>query len=661
MIVSSHDTKCILNRRPLKWILLCLTLVSIDLSAQSALDSLLQIWRDQSQTETDRADAYLQYIGDYYVLQLPDSAEQHYLELADYCVKQDLHLLLVEVKEKLGYHFFRIGKYADAIKTYDEGLRLAEEHQDTLGTAYIILKKGWLYHDNGQRTRAVRMYQESLRLFEKLDEKAGIASVYNELGSIYREDENFAKSLEYYQMSRDVDSSHSGYAVESNLADLYLQTEQYEKGIELAFQVVERSKGRKDKLGISSDLSVLGALYLGLEDRVNAAKYLHESLTLAREINDVQRIIVTLLDLAAMDLDAKDYQLARNKCEEAKELSQSIGDLNDDLAACECLYDVYKEMGNGEKALTYLELITNLNDTLQIFETSTQLQQMEFNMQLVADSLIQSEKDLEREMLYQADIYQKEKNRNIAIAGGAFFLLAAIGFFIRSRMINKSRKLIREEKDLSDSLLLNILPAEIAAELKATGKAKARSFDQVSILFTDFKNFTSYSSSVSPEVLVEEINDCFQAFDQIVEKYGIEKIKTIGDAYMAAGGLPVESEEAVRNTVLAGLEMQKFIIDRKASGRGKIPFEMRLGIHTGLITAGVVGVKKFQYDVWGDTVNTAARMESAGQVNCVNISQSTYEIIADDPHFSFEDRGEIEAKGKGLMRMYFVKAAELFS
>jgi class 3 adenylate cyclase len=205
-------------------------------------------------------------------------------------------------------------------------------------------------------------------------------------------------------------------------------------------------------------------------------------------------------------------------------------------------------------------------------------------------------------------------------------------------------------------LLLNILPSEIAIELKEKGQAKARKFDRVSILFTDFKEFTQTSEKLTATELVSKINYCFKAFDEIIEKYKIEKIKTIGDAYMAAGGLPVLTEESVKNTVLAGLEMQSFIDKTKAELdiEKEISFEMRVGIHTGPVVAGIVGVKKFQYDIWGDTVNTASRMETNGEVGKVNISGDTYEIIKSDPSFSFESRGKIKVKGKGEINMYFV-------
>ncbi|MBK9147842.1 MAG: response regulator [Flavobacteriales bacterium] len=215
---------------------------------------------------------------------------------------------------------------------------------------------------------------------------------------------------------------------------------------------------------------------------------------------------------------------------------------------------------------------------------------------------------------------------------------------------------LSREKDRSDELLKNILPAEIAAELKRMGQAEARHYDQVTILFSDFVGFTGISEQLAPAELVDELNVCFNAFDRIMEKYGIEKIKTIGDAYMAAGGVPEPSEGMPQAAVQAALEMQEIMAERKAEcdALGRPAFTMRVGIHTGPVVAGIVGRRKFQYDVWGDTVNIASRMESAGEAGRVNISGGTYALVKDEPGLHFVARGKVKAKGKGDMDMYFV-------
>jgi len=204
-------------------------------------------------------------------------------------------------------------------------------------------------------------------------------------------------------------------------------------------------------------------------------------------------------------------------------------------------------------------------------------------------------------------------------------------------------------------LLLNILPAEIAEELQSSGYATPRHYQTVSVLFTDFKGFTKIAEGLSPNELVEVLNTFFKAFDKIVEEYSLEKIKTIGDAYMCAGGIPSEDNSHIYNIVRAGLAMQECVMDInvKREEIGQLPWNLRLGIHTGPIIAGVVGIKKYAYDIWGDTVNIAARMESSGEVGKVNISEATYDLVKDK--FICHHRGKILAKNKGEIDMYFVE------
>ena len=216
---------------------------------------------------------------------------------------------------------------------------------------------------------------------------------------------------------------------------------------------------------------------------------------------------------------------------------------------------------------------------------------------------------------------------------------------------------IKAEKRISEDLLLNILPRDVAEELKITGDTKAKAFTMVTVMFTDFKDFTKVSKKVSAELLVDEIHYCFSAFDRIVQKHKIEKIKTIGDAYLCASGLPVSNYTHAVDMLNAAFEMRDFMVQRKKEkeAKGETPFELRIGVHTGPVVAGIVGVRKFQYDIWGDTVNTANRVESNGEAGKVNISQSTYELLVDDSNFTFSNRGKIEVKGKGELSMYFVE------
>lgn len=212
-----------------------------------------------------------------------------------------------------------------------------------------------------------------------------------------------------------------------------------------------------------------------------------------------------------------------------------------------------------------------------------------------------------------------------------------------------------EEKGKVEDLLLNILPKETAEELQTNGKATAKHYNMASVLFTDFKGFTKFAEQTKPEDLVSELDKCFIQFDDIVSDLSLEKIKTIGDAYMCAGGVPIKNKSNPIATTLCALRLRNVMreIAEEKKENGEKFWEVRIGVHTGPLTAGVVGKKKFAYDVWGDTVNTASRMESSSEPGKVNISGTTYELVKE--YFECEYRGKIDAKGKGLIDMYFVK------
>jgi len=253
-----------------------------------------------------------------------------------------------------------------------------------------------------------------------------------------------------------------------------------------------------------------------------------------------------------------------------------------------------------------------------------------------------------KEEIAQKTIDRQILVRNIFMGGCSLLLIFSVVFFVQRNKIKKGKK-------MSDELLLNILPSTIAEELKSKGNAESKLIDEVTVLFTDFKGFTQLSEQFTPQELVAEINECFSAFDQIMTKHNVEKIKTIGDSYMAAGGLPTSNKTHAQDVIHAALEIQQFMAGYKKAREeaGKLFFEIRIGIHSGPVVAGIVGIRKFAYDIWGDTVNTASRMESSGEVGKVNVSESTYNLTQDV--FSFTYRGKIEAKGKGEISMYFAE------
>jgi class 3 adenylate cyclase len=294
-------------------------------------------------------------------------------------------------------------------------------------------------------------------------------------------------------------------------------------------------------------------------------------------------------------------------------------------------------------------------------QMKTELMLMQKN-QVLDSMMYRSRLDALEVSNWNLALREAESNRkfNYAIMGVLLLLAAGASWsYVRARqnaaVLQEKNIIIREEQQRSENLLLNILPSLVADELKAKGRTNARYFEDVSVLFADFVGFSRIAEVLSPQQLVNELDTCFQAFDDIINKYGLEKIKTIGDAYMCAGGLPDGGGSMLRNMVLAAKEMQMWLFEWNATRDklGQPRFDARIGIHRGPVVAGVVGSKKFAFDIWGDTVNIAARVEQAGEGGKINISGEAFLLVKE--YFPCQYRGKIAVKNKGEIDMYYVE------
>ena len=292
-----------------------------------------------------------------------------------------------------------------------------------------------------------------------------------------------------------------------------------------------------------------------------------------------------------------------------------------------------------------------------------------FRFENIKDALLLEKNDLilteqaSKLELQKSQIELHTSQRNLILALIAIIGLIAIGAIVRyletkkhNKILHSKNEIIEGERKKSEQLLLNILPAVVANELKMNGVAVAKRYEYATVFFSDFKNFSQIAKSLSPEKLVSQLDFHFKAFDKIIEKYSIEKIKTIGDAYMCVSGLPEKNPNSAVDIINAALEIQAYLneLKKEKPKKGQPYFEARIGIHTGPLVAGVVGSKKFAYDVWGDTVNIAARLESKGEVGKVNISHSTYKLVRGK--YNCIPRGKIPIKNRGEIEMYFAEA-----
>ncbi|MCZ4410344.1 tetratricopeptide repeat protein [Cryomorphaceae bacterium 1068] len=681
---------------------LVLLLFTTTLVAQSHRDSLRMVWNDASQADTSRLNALDELFEDlidtdpdsaiYYSNLQYDFAEVRGLKeekakalnniglandekgelekaLEQFQKAHDLYEEvgnrkgMGEALKSIGSVYWTKGEYAVSINYNVKSKDIAVEIGDREMEAGCLRSMSYSYFNQGQFATSTQLVMESLDISEEINDDFGVAWCINALGVIYSTQGNEEKALEYYirglEMNEEAKDTISISFSLRNIGSSLLEMGDDEKALEYFERCLVLDKAMTAKRSLSITLSAMGRLSQNQGNFELALDYYNQSQDLAEELKNRDMVKDRLETIGNLHLEMGNLDLGVLNCKKSYDIAMEIGSIEGLMDACECLHKGYKAKGDFAAALKYHEEFLVYDDSMNVAALGEDLQQMEFANLMKEDSLRSETENIRVQLAHEIEVSEKERSRNLFMAGGIILFLLAIGLFTRNRHVKKSRDTISHEKDRSENLLLSMLPEEIAEELKENGRAEARDFDIVSILFTDFKGFTAASEKMSAQDLVAELNTCFEAFDRIVDKYGIEKIKTIGDAYMCAGGLPLPDETSVKKTVIAGLEMQAFMKKRKAQrdSAGKPAFDMRVGIHTGPVVAGIVGFKRFQYDIWGDTVNLASRMESSGEVGKVNISQATYDHLKDEPDFSFESRGKIDARGKGKVEMYFVKEA----
>lgn len=410
------------------------------------------------------------------------------------------------------------------------------------------------------------------------------------------------------------------------------------------------------------DLLEEGLKYAETED--SKRKILDAQRVLALNLSDEERLQQVEQQLSALQGGKRRtgglFNRRRRALEAEKaQLSEQVESLSSEQQQLKAQLDA------REEALQQLTA-EQMRKELLLSEQTRLLDSLAFSMLL--DSLELANKNIElRQQAAElekldAELALRNSQRNFYLAVAALVFLVSIGLFLRNRAMKRynaaleeKNRIIDEEKQRSESLLLNILPENVATELKAQGFAKARLFADVSVMFLDFEGFTTIAKKMTPKELVDTLHEAFSAFDDIVAKHGVEKIKTIGDAYMCAAGLGDNPPAAARKIIAAAKEIHAFLNVWNAGRekRGLPPFRARIGIHTGPVVAGVVGKHKFAYDIWGDTVNVAARMESAGESGKINVSAKTHELLLKE--FDFAERGKIQIKNAGEVEMYFLQ------
>jgi len=579
------------------------------------------------------------------------------------------HLMMAFGEYWTGYCYYATGKFDWAKDYYKKSLTIAAPYGFKELTAIMSGNIGNALINLSDYPAAMDFLQEGIKLSEETGNDFNAAYATGIMGVIYASLSDYAQAMKYYQKGLKI-AKQSGIRLfvssyTNNIGDCYERLGNYPRALKWYKEALRISIEIQENFGSAAlGLYNIGHIYYYLSDYAQAFSYTQQALNACREASNTIYLscIYSLYSelcmhapasvLAKMNVKPSEkYNHTFTYADSALHYANETGSIEDMVPAWKLLSEIHQKQGHSEKALDAYQNYILLRDSTTGIAIKNQItrkqMQFEFDKKVLSDSLQHAD-----EKRLAALKLQKQKSFTYSgLAGVGTLLLFSVFMFKSYKKQKKTNTLLAVEKEKSEELLLNILPEEIAEELKEKGISEAQQFDRVTVLFTDFVNFTTAGERMTPKELVDELHQCFKAFDEIIGKYNIEKIKTIGDAYLAVCGLPNPDTQHAQHILNAALEIRAFMLARREQ-LGDKTFEIRVGIHSGSVVAGIVGVKKFAYDIWGDAVNTAARMEQNSEAGKINISETTYELVKQD--FSCTYRGEIEAKNKGMMKMYFV-------
>ncbi len=564
----------------------------------------------------------------------------------------------------------------------DQALDYAEELIDLAKAAdnleYLYL--GYLHKGNSQVNQGdldlvLQAYQDAERVAREMGSKTRESTAlysqgftYAESGEPEKAEDSFRKSIDLL-MDPEVQSDPIGPKALGealyNLADFNLVQGDFEEAREALEEASSIFKAIGYETGLAYATGSMGMYYAGTGYDQEAEREMTSAIEMLEHGEDYAAISQFQMALAEIYQDRGDLQRAKYWAFESFQNARRLKMKDQIWKSSLVLAQLDSLLGNYREAYDHLQTHLQYKDSMNLETVDMnrlEREKAELERQKAEFRIVQQESELElkKSELELNSLRQKRQRAALWALGATALLLIgfAVGGYRRYRYIQSTNKIISSERDRSEQLLLNILPKETAQELKTKGRVRAKRFDAVTVLFTDFKGFTKYAENIDPEKLVQSLDFYFVRFDEIIDKYGLEKIKTVGDAYMCASGLPFPVSDHAERVVNAALEMRDLVDAVKADPEAEhIRFDVRIGINSGPVVAGVVGIKKFAYDIWGDTVNIASRMEGASEAGRINVAEGTYGLISDS--FDCTYRGSIAVKNRGKLKMYFVNGPKL--
>jgi len=568
--------------------------------------------------------------------------------------------------------------------------RAADIDPETLVESLLLY--GGILEEHGNKIEALKKYANAVLIAQKLDAIALINRCYYKLGHFYEQTTNDEMALIYFKKignnyieNKETDSN----LICENLTDIYVTsyksqfTKNYVSDFRKIIDFAKKNGNGELKEQIFSvyrtylikslmfhdlyelyhidfideyerlkteDTTTYYRISAFMEEGVNhydSAEYFYQMAEkrITKESENYVFVSNFLKRFGEFYLRHHELDKAKSKFFESINYSAKVRYIPYIVENTRYLDSIYELEQDYKNAYKYSKINKLYTDSFVLINQNTEINQLVIKNE---ENLLNFENEKEK--------LQTAIRNQIMLAGislGALILFTISLLIYRNLRKQKHfNELLNREKKRSDELLLNVLPAEVAEELKEKGYADAKHFDGVTVLFTDFKDFTLVTEKLAPQELVNELHACFKAFDEIVSRHGIEKIKTVGDAYIAAAGVPVADDRHAVKVVAAAIDIMQFMRERRRL-LGEKSFEIRIGINTGSVVAGIVGVKKFAYDIWGDAVNIAARMEQNCETGRINISESTFNLV--HQKYACYYRGEIDAKNKGMLKMYYIK------
>ncbi len=626
-----------------------------------AIESSLELFEQhQIEGQLEPALRDLELIADAYIhLSNHVKAREYYVRMMELGKLAEAPLVEITGMNNMGFSAAQLENYPEATHYFSQAEAIALRNKnETPGHVFTNLGIAW--NNIGDPERSI----QNLHLAEQkaVDNKSYVQHL---ISSIYLHNDDIYNALAYNELALKSAKKTKKIAVMSDAyetaSNIYQQLYEYDKALEF-YKLHLSLKDSLERIEIKEkqDLDGIHSFLADSENKIR--QNLIESELKQANMEQMELVNQTL----ALQLEAEKQRLGQERQE------QQIALLEKEKTAKEA--NLRATQLAAEKTRQELQLATQRNLALQ---REKEIEQLNQKRQLDSIELVRKEADQKQQLALMAsqqevalrEQEQKEFQKRMAwlIGLGSLILAIVTGGLFYSRKLNKKlanqnqqielqKGEIESERNRAEGLLLNILPATVANELKIKGQATPKHYDAVTVLFTDFEGFTKIASTLPPAKVVSELNECFLKFDEIAERYNLEKIKTMGDAYMCAGGLPVKNNTHPSDAIAAAKEILTFINERneKLRAENKPIWPIRIGIHTGELVAGVVGSKKFAYDIWGDTVNVASRMESNSEAGQINISEATFNLIGNQ--FSCKYRGEIDVKNKGKMGMYLVDA-----